>query len=532
MSPYSSRDPTTNAGPYSPSSGSTTNPTVNVGRKRKSEAAEGDSISWPPKTHRKLQTDTTPKAKRKLPILSVEGFDKYVDGKWTVLDWMVNVWDRSTVKQMDILCRLGLVAPGTTVRNNTGIFYFDDPTLTELSKAIHGLSKSFYNESFDQTPAGPLIRGRPRAMQGRKRDDAGRDAFVDAASNPMHMNQQLDDLLFDQFGPKVWGMDVAAREGCTYRLELEDDVDRPKIEALLHLWVFVKIANACRAKRQKLHGSGRKSRAKKDLGNMAGKAPALLSNIHNDTNDDDVDENTSDVAVEDVEGEESQDQETANTVDGDEAGCTIPKEQGDLKATSSMKRKPDTKKITPSVRTEGHDDARATASEDEATVFILSDEQTEAGVPANNEDTSGLAPPKTNRGAAHKYMLAKFITDSGDESHADFPAPKKRRIVNTFETADLIHWKEDSERVAKGEKSVDAGSFDGRSDLAVVPDEQQVVTAAGDDASVDGLALAIVQSSSTALAPIDNSQATTKTKLPDFHTFMKSIHGDLLAKRN
>ncbi|KAL1609943.1 hypothetical protein SLS60_001608 [Paraconiothyrium brasiliense] len=519
--PDSSQDPPTAAGSYIALSDSTIELSVDAGRKRNSGAAEGESISSPSKTIRKLQPNTTSKAKRKLPVLSVQDFDRYVDKKWTVQDWMENVWDRSTVKQIDILCRLGLVAPGSTVKNYKGIFYFDDPLLTELSRAIHELSKTVHNASFDQIPANPLVRGRPRGLTGRKPDDAGRNAFVDAAKNLTHMNHQLNDLLCDRFGPKVWGMDVAARDGCTYRLELEDDADRPKIEALLHLWVFVKIANKCRDKRQKLHGSGRKSRAKKDLANMAGKALSLFCDGDNDTHDDDVDKNTPDVAAEDVEHEESEEQETTNTVDDAEAGLTTLKQQNDVKAT--RKRKRETETSTPSLRTEEkHGNARITASEDKATVDALSDEQP--------EDTSGPAPPKKSRRTAHNYMLTELIPNSDDNSHAVSTSPNERRVIDTVKNRNFIHWKEDGERVAEDEKSVHAGLSDGHSALAAVNNEQQVDTA-GDDTSVNSPALATTQSSLTILAPINNSSSTTKPKLPDFHTFMKSIHGDLLAKR-
>jgi hypothetical protein len=262
MQDRSSRDPPSStpkriadAESDGPPTDHTTKLPVKIGRKRQSKAVTGNSTTSPSTDRPQKRSNAALISKRILPTLSVEGVDPYINGGWSAMDWMENVWDRSNVKQIDILCRLGLVAPGAKLKNYKGHWNFDDPILAELSTAIHDLSKTFHDESFDQTPAGTL--GRNRGKQGRKLRDDGRNAFLEAACNPVHMNNELNDLLFDRFGSKVWGIDVAAREGCTYRLELENDEDRPKIEALLHLWVFVKIANKCRDNRRKLSSAAK-----------------------------------------------------------------------------------------------------------------------------------------------------------------------------------------------------------------------------------------------------------------------------------
>ena len=117
--------------------------------------------------------------------------------------------------------------------------------MTELSQGIHEVFKDIDDVHFAQRPEqlGPQppvenstsYRFDRRRLGTRNQEDPGRNAWVrETSKHDIHL--PLDNLLWE-VGFAIWGEDVPPREGCTYRLVLEDDVDRPKIEALLHLWV-------------------------------------------------------------------------------------------------------------------------------------------------------------------------------------------------------------------------------------------------------------------------------------------------------
>lgn len=401
-------------GSYSPRSDDTTDLLVNDNRKYNLKAVVGQI--------------TTSKAKRALSTLNVEDLDTYLNGQWTVQTWLENVWDRCNVKQLDILCRLGLVAPGAATRHIHGVFLFDDSNLTELSKVVHELAQTFHEERFDQIHA--ESHRRPESGIIARNWDDGRNAFIEAACNPVHMNQELSDLLFDRFGPNLWGMDVAPREGCTYRLELEDDSDRPKIEALLYLWVFVKIANKCRTKRQTLSSTARRrqNHIRKEAG-MAGMASGLLMASESGINREVLGRNMLNFDKQQAVGHNhGRNDGSAGDVGHGQGGDTDTKYQKETKANRSVNR---------------HNSTWRTVAQKKLTVDSSSNKQDKQNFTANAEETFCPAPPKADLRSAHDYTSTDDIFGPNDDLvAANALFQEKSRPFRTLQYAKTVRSRE------------------------------------------------------------------------------------------